>query len=237
MSMSVKATPPQAVPDISCPETHTVLIDSRTAGAPTGSALLTDSQRDWVARLRRQQDKQTYARSHVELRMWLAQVSGSDPRELVFGRLRCPRCGGRNGRPVLSRPAGLTFSLSRSEHMIALARGTGPIGIDIQARPRISHSYVVAALHEDEVAEINTYPASEQPQALGRCWVRKEAVLKAAGMGLGHGVRAPYVGAGLEPAAVEGAHLVDLAAPRGFTAAVAVIVEPAAINRWTGAIR
>jgi 4'-phosphopantetheinyl transferase len=105
------------------------------------------------------------------------------PADAVRIRRRCPRCGSTDhGVPVAVRADGGPvphLSMTRSLDLVAVAlSGAGPVGIDVERRDADPARAVAAVvLAPDEVA-------APGPDGLLRTWVRKEAVLKAAGTGL-----------------------------------------------------
>src|SRR5262249_27579833 len=97
------------------------------------------------------------------------------------------------GKPVLARaanPDGLTFNLTHADGLVvwAFARDR-PVGIDTEfVRQTADEAQVVADFFSrDEQEAYRALPASERARAFFRAWTRKEAVLKAAGVGLGGG--------------------------------------------------
>ncbi|MGV8940246.1 MAG: 4'-phosphopantetheinyl transferase family protein [Lysobacter sp.] len=78
-------------------------------------------------------------------------------------------------------------SLSHADHVIAVAVSIDrPVGIDIEPTQR-SHSMadiVERVCHPDEVARLTDQPQRDTEIALLELWVAKEALLKAAGIGL-----------------------------------------------------
>ncbi len=90
----------------------------------------------------------------------------------------CPRCGSSDHGPPRVVGAPVWASVSRAGGLLAVAVGDGgPVGVDIET-PRAASVATVAqvALHPDERLD-------DDVQAT-RTWVRKEAVLKALGLGL-----------------------------------------------------
>lgn len=102
------------------------------------------------------------------------------------------------GKPYLTGDRWPAFSLShgRTYSLIALSE-SGKIGCDIEDRfdgkggvAELVHSI----LHPEELQQWSALPAQEQADAFKRCWVRKEAVLKAAGTGFLKEPRSVIVG-------------------------------------------
>ena len=78
------------------------------------------------------------------------------------------------------------FSISHSGGMVwaAFCRA-GAVGIDVEeVRPLPDAADLAGQLHPQECAELRALPPAELQAAFYRCWARKEAVLKAAGLGL-----------------------------------------------------
>jgi 4'-phosphopantetheinyl transferase len=118
----------------------------------------------------------------------VARVLGVGSETVVIER-RCERCGGEHGRPLVAAPAGgdrAQVSLSRAGDTVAVAvTFAGPVGIDIESIRAVS----LAPL--DSVAfgpgERSALPPGAGPcadRARASLWTCKEAVLKAAGLGL-----------------------------------------------------
>lgn len=111
-------------------------------------------------------------------RLWIASVLGRAPAEV--GILRDDK-----GRPHLA-DARLHTSLSHAGGRLALAlTATGPVGIDLEpaARARELTELEERVAHPHERAGLPA-AAHERARALLELWVRKEALLKAAGIGL-----------------------------------------------------
>jgi 4'-phosphopantetheinyl transferase len=219
-------------------------------------------------------DQHRYQVAHVMLRRVLAGHLGTDPSRLTFGRQPCPTCGGPAGKPVLtglhdvlargSDPPGtpgdvtagaggppgdgtwpgLSFSLAHSGEVVAIAVARGPVGIDVEREPSGCVCSLASAMHPDDAALVEALPEPERHHAVIRWWVRAEAVLKCAGVGIAHGMDAfPVLGApvrsrvpsGLPPgprlplepdvpgwAAAAGCSFAALSAPKGYQAALAL---------------
>lgn len=87
------------------------------------------------------------------------------------------------GAPCLPERPDLHISLSHCRTAVAVAvSNSGPVGIDIESRRRISDSLMQ---HVCTPSELETIHASDDPtMAFLRLWTRKEAVLKCRGTGI-----------------------------------------------------
>ncbi|MFN0281786.1 MAG: 4'-phosphopantetheinyl transferase family protein [Kineosporiaceae bacterium] len=114
------------------------------------------------------------------LRGLVARHRGTTPDSVHVSRAACPSCGGPHGRPVVG--AGPDVSLARSGPVVAVALSDdGPVGIDVEEVARTAFAgFPAVALHADERRAVEAGGL----EARARTWVRKEAALKAAGVGL-----------------------------------------------------
>ncbi|KUN95453.1 4'-phosphopantetheinyl transferase family protein [Streptomyces caeruleatus] len=157
--------------------------------APGDLALLDDEELR-LARGRRPPHQAHYAGVHALLRRLLADhYLGGPPGAIRFGRHICPACGDRShGRPRIARPAtGLEFSLSRSGPHWALAvTAAGSVGIDLESRRDFAAEGVSElALSDPELARMRALEREDDRREFFlRSWTRKEAVLKAVGIGI-----------------------------------------------------
>jgi 4'-phosphopantetheinyl transferase len=144
--------------------------------------------RDELARMqrfRRSADQRAYVARHAGLRVVLANVLGTTPRDIRFTRRPCVHCGAAHGKPALER-AGPEFSLTRSGDWFAVAlhRG-GAIGVDIERpRARRDDTLIQSCCTPDELAEVERGDSAQRWSRFLRLWCRKEAVLKASGTGI-----------------------------------------------------
>jgi len=147
--------------------------------------VLTDEERDRIARFLRPADAASFAGGRVLVRLALAPLVGASPRELVFDTW-CERHSSAHGKPRLVEPtAELDFSLSRAGARLVLAVSGAPVGVDVERLDRDVEAGVARiAFAEDERAELDAVPPDARAGAFLACWTRKEAVLKALGHGL-----------------------------------------------------
>ena len=198
---------------------------------PEHDALLGRADLVRRARLALPADRQRMTAGAAVARLVLGAALGTPPAELPIDRT-CPACGSAHGRPRLPDDAGLHFSVSHSGDcaVVAVLPGT-PVGVDVEAVGRFAPGEVGdladCALAECERAHLDRLPAVDRPRAFTVSWVRREAVLKATGEGLGippdalvvtPPSTAPRV---LHRDGPEPVWLHDLPAPAGFVAALA----------------
>ncbi|GJF28373.1 hypothetical protein KNE206_10730 [Kitasatospora sp. NE20-6] len=150
-------------------------------------AVLSGAERNRV-HLLRGRAAASYAAAHVGLRRILAGYLDVEADQLKLGRTLCPECADpAHGPPaVVWPPTALTFNLSRADGFWLLGVGEGrPLGVDLEAEPRIDPELTAPlAFTERELAHLRALPAADQRAVFLRCWTRKEAVVKAVGIGL-----------------------------------------------------
>ncbi|MFG2877351.1 4'-phosphopantetheinyl transferase family protein [Streptomyces sp. NPDC048337] len=156
---------------------------------PGAMELLSEDERALAAR-RSQRAGTRYANIHAEVRRILARYLETGPREIRLGRQHCPRCPDpSHGRPqVVWPPTGLDFNLSRSgRHWLLAVAADRQIGVDIED-PRLLDDFTGTSLFvmsEEELRYLNGLPDEEaRTEAFFRGWTRKEAVVKASGVGI-----------------------------------------------------
>ena len=114
------------------------------------------------------------------LKSILARYVAKAPKALVFSH-------NAYGKPALLE-TNLQFNLSHSEHFLALAVcHTVNVGVDVQVmRQRIEPLEIAERFfHQQEYQWLQTLAPDKQNQGFYRLWSAKEAVLKAAGIGIG----------------------------------------------------
>ena len=127
--------------------------------------------------------QQEFVMTRAWLRLLLAERLRLDPRAIVFEDTKY-------GKPGLSSPSGapsLDFNLSHSGSLALFAFTDGrPVGIDVEVLREIPDAADLADrfFSPGEVAELNALSFSGGPQAFLACWTRKEAFIKALGLGL-----------------------------------------------------
>lgn len=159
--------------------------------AATMAALLSPEERARADRFAFAQDRQRYIAAHAALRRIVGERVGVRGDQLRF-------VAGPFGKPALVGPgAGLHFNLSHSGGIALVALcAAGEIGVDVEVPRRLLDAQALAAAHftDDEARALAALPADARAQAFLMCWTRKEACLKALGVGLQLDARSFEVG-------------------------------------------
>lgn len=128
-------------------------------------------------------DRQHFIAARGILRQLLAGYLRRSPTDIEFAYH--PR-----GKPYLAPSAGdppMSFNISHSHGMALLAFSVGrELGVDIERiRPDIAADEIASRYFSpEEVAELQSLPSEQRPEAFFLCWTRKEAYIKARGEGL-----------------------------------------------------
>ena len=149
--------------------------------------LLPDAVRQRAARFVRERDRRDYLASHAALRQALGEHG--------------PWVHGAHGKPARAAPPP-HFNLSRREGVAAVARSmTHEVGVDVETLRTIDDARELAALH---------FTPRERESVVDdasflRVWTRKEACMKATGLGLSLAPSSFECGALAQPARVNAA--------------------------------
>jgi 4'-phosphopantetheinyl transferase len=158
---------------------------------------LSDDEITRANRFKFEQDRIRWTRARSALRVILSRYAGDDPARLAF-------IYGEHGKPALLPFSEIEFNLSHAGDwaMIAVSRSI-PVGVDIE---RIRTNFEMAPLL-DRLGETDL--PTENPQ-LYQVWTRREAKSKAAGGALFD-----------KPS--DNIRAVDVAAPSGYAASIALV--------------
>lgn len=142
-------------------------------------AVLNPEEQDRAHRLAFPHLRYAFVVAHGALRHLLARYLDVHPAAIRIS-------SGPSGKPALASREDIQFNLTHSGDLaaIAIARGCA-VGIDIEAvhsTPDLL-SVANAFFRPEEAAEIRSLPERLRTQAFFRCWVRKEACIKATGAG------------------------------------------------------
>ena len=126
--------------------------------------------------------------AHGAVREVLGAALGRDPAAIRFDR-RCRHCGDPvHGKPAVVDAAECSFSLSHSGALavVAIARGRGEVGVDVEMRRDRRHLDRLAArvFTAEALAEWRALTPGARLDAFLRAWTIMEAFGKATGHGL-----------------------------------------------------
>jgi 4'-phosphopantetheinyl transferase len=128
-----------------------------------------------------------YISARIFLRQTLARKLSVSPREVIFSY-------GPHGKPDISHPpTDITFNVSHSEDLVAIALAKGlPVGVDIERLRPVPNAIEIGkrVLFEAEIAELQQAPSDERHATFLRIWTRHEARTKALGGSIWHGLGA-----------------------------------------------
>ncbi|HVZ44388.1 MAG TPA: 4'-phosphopantetheinyl transferase superfamily protein [Ramlibacter sp.] len=176
-------------PDAAAPAGATVwrvALDADADELARAGALLSSEERARADRFAFAVHRRRFVAARAALREILGSQLAVGPREVEFHYTG-------EGKPRLRDRADWHFSVSHSQElcMIAVSRDSR-IGIDVEAtaaRARmIQAEEVTHALHPAEQEALAALGREARQAAFYRCWVRKEALLKALGVGLAGGL-------------------------------------------------
>lgn len=126
-------------------------------------------------------DRDRFIASRSLLRQILARYVGGKPSQLRFRY-------GPHGKPALIGARSLRFNASHSVDMALIAVAWGvELGVDLESASVLvdPESVVRRSMSRVEIRRLDRIPHWERNQAILATWVRKEAVAKASGEGLG----------------------------------------------------
>jgi 4'-phosphopantetheinyl transferase len=158
-------------------EVHCIDLDGSASDADRDLATRDELER--AARFRNGTDARRFLARRAAARRLIGLRLGVSPRRIAFDY-------GRLGKPVLiDHP--LQFSLSRSGPLMMLAMADDmPVGCDIERKDPRRDLIAIAAgcFTRNEAHRIAAASGDARVAAFYDCWTRKEAYLKAIGMGM-----------------------------------------------------
>lgn len=172
-----------AVPELGAAEVH-VWLDELSVAAPWATGdLLSLAEQEQAARMSAVARRAVFVRGRSALRFLAGHYLGVAPGDVPVRILDL-------GKPVLDSVAGrpsLAVSVAHSGDLIAIAFAyASNIGVDIEGEdPSVDRGAIARRFFSKaEAAAIAALPESAEHEAFFALWVRKEALLKAAGDGL-----------------------------------------------------
>ena len=167
----------QGGPRYSKSDVREVDIHTRNLDLPSDASILSSDERDRAARFRFDRHRNHYIAARSALRQILAEYLGIAPQSIEF-------TVNEYGKPQLDGPH---FNVSHSAGLAVYAVSrTRQVGIDVE---RVDPQFAAGQIPEHffspvEVASLRALPEHLQLQAFFNCWTRKEAYVKARGLGL-----------------------------------------------------
>lgn len=158
-------------------------LDARAAAAGALARSLSAPERERAGRFRFERDRRRFIVARARLRELLGARLGVPPAAV---ELAC----GSNGKPALARRgahAHWRFNVSHCDDVAVYAFSRSrEVGIDVEAiRPLPAADAIAAQFFSPrESAAYRAAAPRDRPLAFFRCWTRKEAFLKALGVGL-----------------------------------------------------
>ena len=174
---------PGSARDSQPPQLHLAPLDGSDALEERYRLLLSEDERQRASRFYRAIDRKHFV------------VARGTLRRLLAGRLKCDAGAirfayGEHGKPALAGDSSqLSFNVSHSHGWALYGISDGaPIGVDIEKiRPGICETTIPEQFFsEQECATLRSLPLEVQAEAFFNCWTRKEAFVKANGMGLSY---------------------------------------------------
>lgn len=206
------AAPRDPGPGITAPEAGTVhlwyapLADLRDRIGPYAE-LLDPVELDRMRRFRFDADRERFILGHGLLRTLLGRYLERDPSLIRMAR-------GPFGKPYLERKT-LRFNLSDTKDAVLIAFADGlELGADIETMTR-DVDHVAVSEHYFTAPEIRAIAAAEHPKRhFLELWTRKEAVLKASGVGIMDDLRVLRVDAPRNSMFIDHEAFTTMAAPQ-----------------------
>jgi 4'-phosphopantetheinyl transferase len=178
--------------------------------------VIDEQERRRAAAFRFERDRRHFIVRRGRLRMILGELVGEAPARLGF-------VAGTHGKPALSAGAPC-FSASQSGSLMMLAIATVEVGCDIERiDPDIEWLPIADLLFAPVEREaLRRMPHRDARRAFFDCWTRKEAYVKALGLGLSYPLDAFTVSVDREArmSAEEGWAITDAAPGGGYAGAV-----------------
>jgi 4'-phosphopantetheinyl transferase len=144
-------------------------------------SLLDVTEQERARRFHFEKDRLQYVVAHGLLRVLLGQYLATAPAAVGFA-------AGAHGKPALAATTQIHFNLSHSGDVVAVALCLHhPIGVDVEQWRDIEYDELGASVFSlVERGALRTAP--QKDAAFFACWTRKEAYIKATGLGISQGL-------------------------------------------------
>lgn len=145
-----------------------------------------ESEKKRMYKYLKREDQQRAMTSYGGLRLILSQYLQKHPQEIEIDRT-CDHCGKPHGKPRLAEPSNIHFSVSHSGDQVVFAvMRDYEVGVDVE-QIKTNVSILDLAQHtctKEEVQALKKMDDHFQREAFYVMWTRKEALVKAVGLGL-----------------------------------------------------
>jgi 4'-phosphopantetheinyl transferase len=142
---------------------------------------LSPEEKKRMGKYKFEKDRKTYAAGRSALRLILSRFLKEKPRDLKFTY-------NNYGKPKIETHSEtkICFNISHSGEFALIAVGfDAEIGIDIEFAGELDYlALAESVFSEQELAELKTVPVKYLKTSFYKLWTRKEAFIKAVGMGL-----------------------------------------------------
>lgn len=146
------------------------------------SGLLDNTERARAAAYHFEGDRRRFIVRRALVRIEIARATGDEPGSLGF-------IEGPQGKPTLSGAPGLRFNVSHAEDLALLVISrASEIGCDIERiePDRARRDVAKRFFSPQEFASLSALPEEQWAEGFFNCWTRKEAYIKALGIGLAY---------------------------------------------------
>ena len=228
-----RAVPPSVVSLAGCTvELVAIMLDIAAEEVRALTQLLSAAEKNRANRFFRERDRRRYVVARARLRELLAPRLGVPAQSIDFTY-------GTHGKPALAASftdSDLRFNVSHCEDLAVVAFASGrEIGVDVEAVRVVPDADDIAArfFSRRENAAYLALAPRDRPLGFFNCWTRKEAFIKAKGLGvflglhtfavtLAPGEKPALLSHDADPDAAERWMMFELQAPDGFVGAAAV---------------
>jgi 4'-phosphopantetheinyl transferase len=236
--------PPPPERELGCLEVHVWIADLNIGSEHTWGlhSTLAIEERERAARFRFEKDRNHYIAGRGFLRHILSSYLKVIPSEVRFAY-------NDYGKPFLASGFAenkLRFNVGHSSGLALFGISSGrEIGVDIERiRPDFATNDIADRFFApEEVKELSLCDPAERPEAFFDCWTRKEAFVKARGMGLslpldqfvvafGRKAPAALLTAKADPEASSRWLIRELPTPEGYAGAVALEASEVDLRLW-----
>lgn len=152
-----------------------VVLLARTGDGRLPVDLLSEDERARANAFRRDEDRRNSVAASLLVRFVAGTALGMAPGAVTVTR-RCPNCRGAHGPPYVAR--GPFLSVSHCEGYAVVAASSVPVGVDVEPASQRGLAHLASLILGPEESRC------DDDASLLRVWVRKEATLKATGVGL-----------------------------------------------------